>query len=74
MQMKQKSRPTIAETDKTDEKNIILKQKKKTKKKRHPDEWERENGRTQKGGKLIHKKTKTGMDSEKMIPVHKRGK
>ena len=32
MQMKQKSRPTIAETDKTDEKNIILKQKKKQKK------------------------------------------
>ena len=51
-----------------------FKTEKKTKKKRHPDEWEKENGRTQKGGKLIHKKTKTGMDSEKMIPVHKRGK
>ena len=74
MQMKQKSRPTIAETDKTDEKKHNFKTEKKTKKKRHPDEWERENGRTQKGGKLIHKKTKTGMDSEKMIPVHKRGK
>jgi len=44
MQMKQKSRPKIAETDKTDEKKIVLKQKKN----RHPDGWEKENGRTQK--------------------------
>jgi hypothetical protein len=46
--MKQKSRPKIAETDKTDEKKNIFKTEKKTKKNRHPDEWEKENGRTQK--------------------------
>ncbi len=49
MQMKQKSRPKIAETDKTDEKkNIFKTEKTKKKKNRHPDEWEKENGRTQK--------------------------